>query len=381
MKKKLGKTGISLPALGLGTGDFFWNSDLSDVQKISLIQKAIELGVCLIDTAEGYGDGKAEELVGEAIQGVRQQVVIASKFSPEHHRFDDVLKSCEKSLKRLKIDSIDLYQVHWPNPSISIEETMKALSKLVDDKMVKAVGVSNYSLREISEIQNYLGDVPLSSVQMEYNLFERTIEENGIFDYCQKNEVSLLAYSPLDQGQLNCIHPEKYSLLDKIVQKYGKAVPQIILGWLMSRKQVVPVMRTTSLKHLEQNAAVLHFELSAEDVALMDQAFPIDYSLVDTAKIQVALQGEWNHKVYQTLEQALENKLGFVPSPGDLAKAISQGDCLKPVRLKKRQDVSNGSEYDLVAGRIRYWAWVIAHGQDRKPIPAYIREDYKAKTL
>lgn len=376
MKKSLGNTSLQLSSLGMGTGDFFWNSSLSEEKKVEIIQTGIEHGITFIDTAEGYGNGSAEITVGHAIEGLREKVVIASKFSPEHHAYDDVLRAAEGSLKRLKTDYIDLYQIHWPNPSVPLKTTMRALKKLFRDGVMKAVGMSNFSLREIKEAQDYLEEVPLSAVQMEYNLFERTIEENHILDHCNENKISLLAYSPLDQGQLSAIHPNRYQVLKDLAEKYDKTVPQIILRWLMSRQQVVPITRTTTITHLLQNAEAMTFDLSEDEIKKIDVTFPIEYAQVPTGKIQVALKGEWDHPVYQTLEQALENKLNFVPSPQDLAVSIQKGDCLKPVRLKRRRDTSDGYEYDLVAGRIRYWAWVIAHRQDMKPIPAYIREEH-----
>lgn len=368
------KTSAPLSQIGLGTGDFFWNSGLTEDQKVHLIQTAVENGINFIDTAEGYGDGSSESTIGKALHGMRDRVVLATKFSPEHHLYDDVLRSCENSLKRLKTDQIDLYQMHWPNPSVPLQETARALVRLANEKLIAAVGVSNCSLRELEQMRNYLGAVPLVAVQTEYNLLERTVEQNGILDFCNLNGSLMLAYSPLDQGQLSVLNSVQYSLLQDIANKYNVTIPQLILRWVTNRKFVVAITRTTSIKHLLDNARATRFVMLDQDVRRIDEMFPIEYSYVPTEKIKVSLCGEWNHQVYQTLEEAIENRLRFVPSPTGLAKSIMMGDCLKPVRLKRKQDNTDGYEYELVAGRIRYWAWVIAQGENSKPIPAYIRE-------
>ena len=376
MKKILGKTTIQISAIGFGTGDFFWDSDLSDTQKVELIRLAIEKGINIVDTAEEYGNGSSEVIVGEATQDIRDQVVIASKFSPQHHSHEDVLRCCDESLKRLKTDFIDIYQIHWPNPAIPLKETMEALINLYQDGKIRAIGISNYSLRGIKKAQKYLGNILLSSLQMEYNLFERTIEENGILSYCKKNNISLLAYSPLDQGQMSVISHNRKALLMDIAKKHGRSLHQIILNFIISRSPVVAIMRTTSKRHLVENVQAMTLELSKKEVRLIEKTFPIEYYYIPINRIKVSLSGEWNHMVYQTLDQAIENKLGFTPSPKELAKSINKGDYLKPVRLKRSKDSNSSYDFDLVGGRIRYWAWVIAHGEKCPEIPAYIRENY-----
>ena len=376
IKKYLGETTNQISAIGLGTGDFFWNSKLTNTQKVELIRLAIEKGINIVDTAEEYGNGASEIIVGEAIQDIRDQVFIGSKFSPQHHRYDDVLRSCDTSLKRLKTDFIDIYQIHWPNPAISLKETTEALKKLHEDGKIRAIGISNYSLVEIKKVIEYLEGVPLSSLQMEYNLFERTIENNGILGFCEDNKISLLAYSPLDQGQMSVISPHRKVLLLDIAKKYDKLSHQIILNFLINRSPVVTIMRTTSKKHLLQNIQAMKFKLGENDIISIEKAFPIEYYNIPVNRIKVSMSGEWNHKVYQTLEQAIENKLGFTPSPKDLAESIKESEYLKPVRLKRSTDPNSNQDFELVGGRIRYWAWVIAHGNNCPDIPAYIRGNY-----
>ena len=376
MKKNLGITNIQLSAIGLGTGDFFWNSKLTNTEKVELIRLSIENEINFIDTAEEYGNGASERIVGEATKDIRDKVFIASKFSPQNHRYDDVLRSFDKSVKRLKTDYIDIYQIHWPNPAISLKETIEALKKLHEDGKIRAIGISNYSLVEIKKVIEYLEGVPLSSLQMEYNLFERTIENNGILSFCENNNISLLAYSPLDQGQMSVISPNRQAVLIKLAKKHGQSLHQIILNFLINRFPVVAIMRTTSKKHLLQNIKALKFQLSKDDLNLINKTFPIEYYNIPVNCIKVSISGEWDHKAYQTLDQAIENKLGFTPSPKALAKSIKESKYLKPVRLKRSTDPNSSHDFELVGGRIRYWAWVIAHGNNCPEIPAYIRENY-----
>ena len=376
IKKNLGKTTNQISGIGLGTGDYFWNSSLSNTQKVELIRLAIEKGINIVDTAEEYGNGASEIIVGEATQDIRDQVFIASKFSPQHHHYDDVLRSCDMSLKRLKTDFIDIYQIHWPNPAISLKETTEALKKLHKDGKIRAIGISNFSLVEIKKVLEYLEGVPLSSLQMEYNLFERTIENNGILDFCEENKISLLAYSPLDQGQMSVISPNRKALLLEIAKNYGKSLHQIILNFIIRRSPVVAIMRTTSKKHLLQNIKALKFKLSINDLRSIEKTFPIEHYNIPVNCIRVSMSGEWNHMAYQTLDQAIENKLDFTPSPKDLAESIKKSEYLKPVRLKRLTDPNSSHDFELVGGRIRYWAWVIAHGNNCPDIPAYIRENF-----
>jgi len=172
------------------------------------------------------------------------------------------------------------------------------------------------------------------------------------------------------------LSPVQKAVLRDIAKKYSKTVHQIILNFLIGRHPVVTVMRTTSKIHLKENIQSLTFKLSKQDVKMIENTFPIEYHYIPVNDITVSLNGEWNHDVYQNLDQAIENKFGFTPSPADLAKSIKNIGYLKPVRLKLSTDVSSSNKYELVGGRIRYWAWVIAHGDNCPAIPAYIRNNY-----
>lgn len=359
--KRLKKTNQKVAVVGQGTMGI-------DDRDIKALKLGIELGMTFIDTAEGYGAGHSEELVGKAVKGMRNKVFISTKFSPEHSSYNNVLRAAEGSLKRLKTDYIDLYHVHWPNPSVSIEETMQAMEKLVSQGKIRYIGVSNFSLAQLKEAQRALSQNSIFSIQMEYNLFDHFIEDE-ILPYCEKEQIITIAYSPLDQGR---IAPDKGGKLEAIARKYQKSISQMALNWLISHPTVIIIPKATEEKYIRENAETGDFKMSEDDFNKISELYARKPIYVPVDKIEVSTKGQGNRKVYQTVEQALANKLNFVPSPFDLGQYIRDHsqDNIKPIRLI--HDKTGKREYSLVEGRVRYWAWVIAH-KGRKPIPAYIR--------
>ena len=198
--KNIRSHGEKIPAIGQGTGigGFFAKSATYGKKHEEAIRYGLDLGMTLIDTAEEYGQGEAEKTVGRVIQNIRGQVFIASKVSSENLKYQDVISSLEGSLKRLGTDYIDLYQIHWPNPLIPLEETMKAMEALVREGKIRFVGVCNFRIEELKQAVALFGD-RLVAMQAEYNLFDRTIEM-GLLPYCDDLGLLTIAYSPLDQG-------------------------------------------------------------------------------------------------------------------------------------------------------------------------------------
>lgn len=372
MLKQLGNTDLYIPAIGQGTAFDF--TKITKNNAAAIVRKGIEAGLTFIDTAESYGGGYAEEAVGEATKGIRNKVVIATKFSPEHSARKEVIRACEASLKKLQSDYIDLYQFHWPNPAVPAEETVSALRQLLKEGKVRYIGAGNCAGEELKKLQELVGKEKLVSLQTEYNLFERTVEQNGVLEFCEQNKISLIAYSPLDQGRFADMKSGQKQVLERIARKYGKTAAQIILRWLISRTPVIAIPKTSHLERVKENAEGMSFDLGAEEIGLIDKAFFVKLEFVPVEKINLPEVTETNSKVkYRTLEEALENKLGFTPSPKDLAETLKRGSFLKPVHLVPSRDRVRGYEFDIVGGRIRYWAWVIAFG-DKKPLPAYIRD-------
>ncbi len=368
LNRNLGQTKI-LP-LGMGTGyDFSKIKSSKDVIKV--IRSGIEMGLSLIDTAENYGQGIAENIVGKAIKELRNKVFIATKFSPEHSSYQQVIKACEGSLKRLNTDYIDLYQLHWPNPKVPLEETLKALQDLKKVGKIKNIGLGNLSKKELSKSLKILGK-SLVSLQTEYNLFERTIEQSGLLSFCQKNGISVIAYSPLDQGRLTSMDKKQITLLNKLSKKYNSTFAQIILSWLISHQGVLAIPKTSNLNHLNENFQSLKIKLTKKDLEKINKTFYLKLELIPIDQIRISEKGEWHQYTYQTLKEALENKYNFVPSPLDLSQSIKEAEFLKPVRIIPSK--TKKYKYDLIGGRIRYWAWRIAFGGN-KSIPAYIRKN------
>ena len=360
-------TKISPIGLGTGTG-FKQIGRKQDQELIYILQKASDLGISLIDTAEIYFDGHAEKLIGKAFKNNREKVFIATKFSPEHSNYKGVLRAAEGSLNRLNTDYIDLYQIHWPNPSVPIEDTLKALEKLKKDGKVRNIGVCNFSLRQLKDIQKKT-KLPIISLQNEYNLLERSIELD-LLPYCEKNNITTIAYAPLNSG--NILQNKKYSkVLSKLSKKYKRSISQIILNFLTSHPSVVVIPATINITHLEENARSTEFILEKKDIQLIAETSASKLINIDTSKIKVASLD--NHAAYKTVEEALANKLNFFPSPKMLSEDIKKGDFLKPVKvrvLKKKEAIF---EYELLGGRIRFWAWIIAN-KGEKPIPAIIED-------
>jgi aryl-alcohol dehydrogenase-like predicted oxidoreductase len=297
----LGTTGIDVTPIGFGTwawGDsLFWGygKDYGETELRQAFQAAIDLNITFIDTAEIYGLGKSEELLGKFIKETRATTQIATKYMPLPWRFrsEDVADAVTASLKRLKMPSVDLYQVHFPAPSfLSQEGLMNALADEVEQGRIKAVGVSNYNAEQLREAHKLLArrGVPLAVNQMRYSLITREIETNGVLAAARELDVTILAYSPLAQGLLT----GKYTasnpptgarsmdkrfqaaglqklqpMLDKLNElgdKYSKTPAQVALNWLMCQPGVIPIPGVKNRMQVEQNAGALGWELSADEV-------------------------------------------------------------------------------------------------------------------
>ncbi|MEM0111369.1 MAG: aldo/keto reductase [Candidatus Parvarchaeota archaeon] len=260
--KEFDKTGRKISILGVGT----WQLSQDKAENIRSIQYAISRGINFIDTAEIYG---TEPIVGEAISSFdREKLFIASKVWPTHFDHDSLIKACEDSLSRLHTDYIDLYQLHWPNRSVPISETMAAMEELADDGKIRYIGVSNFSLDELKEAQKVMRKHEIVSNQVEYNIVTRDIETSGMFDYCKANDTAIIAYSPLSHGK---IFGNK-SLLDdlaKVGRKYKASAAQIALAWLLSRDNTFPIPKASSSKHMEENIASVNIKLKEEDISFL----------------------------------------------------------------------------------------------------------------
>jgi diketogulonate reductase-like aldo/keto reductase len=263
--KELGDTGVAVPEIGLGTWQYRGG--------VEPLRKGIELGAFLIDTAELYG---TEGVVGEAIRGLRERVFVATKVTGSHLRYDEVLRAAAGSLERLGVERIDLYQVHWPNPSVPMRETMRAMEELVDQGKVRFIGVSNFYLKDLEEAQAALRKHRIVSNQVKYSLFQRGIEADTL-PYCQKNKITVIAYSPLDKGRLAAPpwfrQRRQFSVLQRIAGETGKSVAQVALNWCIAKPGVVAIPKSDRLDRIVENCGASGWRLAPEQLAALDEAF------------------------------------------------------------------------------------------------------------
>lgn len=263
--KSLGNTGVMVPEIGLGVWKYRGG--------VEPLRRGIELGAVLIDTAEMY---RTEDVVGQAVKGIRDRVFIATKVSGSHLRHDEVLRAAEASLRQLRTDSIDLYQVHWPNSRVPIKETMRAMEALVDRGLVKYLGVSNFSVSELREAQAAMSKYPIVSNQVLYNLNSREIERD-LLPYCQQHNVTIIAYTPLDDGRLAATSRFRRSrgmrALEQIAAEVQKTLAQVALNWCTARSYVIAIPKSDSVARTEENCRASGWRLSQAQIRLLDEAF------------------------------------------------------------------------------------------------------------
>jgi len=257
-----------IPVLGLGT----WRmgggmeADRSQDEKYTrAIRAAIEMGYTHIDTAEMYGGGHTEEVIGRVIKDIdREQLFITTKVWSSNLRYRSVLKAMESSLRHLGTDYVDLYLIHWPNPSIPLEDTFKALNELVASGKTRRVGVSHFDLKDLQRAQS-LSATPIATNQVRYSLLSREPARNGVLKYCQDNNIILTAYSPLKEGVLSI------RKLKELAQKYKASPAQIALSWLLSKPKVISIPMSTNIDHLKSNLDAVELELSADDIETLNR--------------------------------------------------------------------------------------------------------------
>lgn len=256
---------VKVPAIGLGTwkmGGNFVADRSQDGKYIEAIQYAISRGITHIDTAEIYGAGHAEELVGKAIKKFdRKKLFITTKVSP-HHLFTkgQIESACKNSLKRLQTDYIDLCLIHWPNPLASIKNVMAVFGQLVDEGKVKNIGVSNFSARQLKNAQKY-SKANIVCNQVHYSLLTRGPQKE-LLNFAQKEKIILCAYSPLEQGEVIDQLGDK---LRKIAKKYSKTPVQAALRWLLDQEQVITIPKASSKEHIDEILGSLGWSLKKED--------------------------------------------------------------------------------------------------------------------
>lgn len=270
--RPFGYTKIPLPAIGQGTWDLPEHGSRLE-EAVRALRRGVELGMTHIDTAEMYGGAKVEEILGDAIRDLpRAQLFLTTKVLPSNASYKGTIAACERSLGRLGTEYVDLYLLHWPS-SFPIEETMSALEQLVADGKTRFIGVSNFDVEDIRAAQGVLRKERLACNQVLYHLKERGIEAR-LVPFCKREEIAVVAYTPFGRGSF-AAEMRGGSVLSEIGQKYGKTARQVALRFLTRDPGFFTIPKASGLAHVEENAAATDFELSADDIAVIDGAFAV----------------------------------------------------------------------------------------------------------
>ncbi|MBV9402656.1 MAG: aldo/keto reductase [Candidatus Eremiobacteraeota bacterium] len=266
-----GTSGVELPRIGQGTWEFP-EAGVRLREAKAAIRRGIDLGMNHIDTAEMYGAGRVEEIVGDAIGGLkRPSVFLTTKMLPSNASFKKTIAACDRSLQRLRTDYIDLYLLHWPS-SVPIAETMSALEHLVEQGKVRFVGVSNFDVEELDEARSSLRRIPLVCNQVLYHLRERNIESR-LLPFCKAHDIAIVAYTPFGRGRFPA--GRSGAVLQQIAAQKHKTVRQVILNFLTRDPGVFSIPKAAQIAHVEENAGAAGWELSNDDVRRIDEAFPV----------------------------------------------------------------------------------------------------------
>lgn len=254
--------GGKIPVLGLGTWMMGERRERAATE-IAALKLGLDLGLTLIDTAEMYGDGGAEEIVAQAIAGRRERIFLVSKVLPQNASRKGTLKACEASLKRLGTDRLDLYLLHWRG-SVPLAETIDAFETLKHAGKIRHWGVSNFAVKDMEALKG----AAVASNQVLYNLTRRGIEWD-LLPWCRERGIPVMAYSPIEQGRV-LSNPT----LARLARARGASAAQLALAWVLSRPGVLAIPKAATLDHVRENAAALEMSLTAEERAALDAAFP-----------------------------------------------------------------------------------------------------------
>ncbi|HKR73887.1 MAG TPA: aldo/keto reductase [Candidatus Nitrosocosmicus sp.] len=275
MKRKFGWTNVEIPVIGQGTWMIESGSrDDAEHLAIEALQLGLDLGLTHIDTAEMYGNGKVEELVGEAIAGRRDEVFLVSKVLPSHASFEGTLNACKQSLKRLKTDWLDLYLLHWPSSSIPLRDTMRAMEKLVAEGLVRFIGVSNFDLEELKEAEDSLRDERIACDQVLYHLRYRGIERR-LLPYCTERGISVVGYAPFGHGNFPSPQSAGGRVLAEIAKLHGRTPRQVALNFLTRHPSIFTIPKNRLPERARENSGGVGWALTEDDVAAINQAFPV----------------------------------------------------------------------------------------------------------
>jgi diketogulonate reductase-like aldo/keto reductase len=259
-------SGEAVPALGQGTWGMGEQARRAADEALAL-RLGLDLGLTLIDTAEMYGDGGAEEVVADAIAGRRNEVFLVSKVLPENASRRGTIDACERSLRRLGTDRIDLYLLHWRG-SVSLSETLEAFSELMEAGKIRHWGVSNLDTDDMEELVELPGAADCATNQVLYNLTRRGVEFD-LLPWCRKRSIPIMAYSPIEQGRML-----GHTALKTVAARHDATPAQVALAWLLRQPDIIVIPKAMNPAHVKENRVALDLRLTGDDLADLDKAFP-----------------------------------------------------------------------------------------------------------
>jgi len=265
-----GWTGIQVPIIGQGT----WKMEGdSAAEALAALQAGLDAGMTHVDTAELYGSGRVESLVARAIAGRREQIFLVSKVMPNHASRNGTVQACEATLRRLGTDHLDCYLLHWPG-SHPLEDTIAAFEQLVRDGKIRSWGVSNFDVDELEEALAIAGPRRVACNQVLYHLRARDIEDR-VLPWCAEHEVALVGYSPFGSGDFPQPQSRGGKVLGEIARKHGVTPHQVALAFLVRDPHVFGIPKSAKVARARENAAAAALRLSGEEIARLDEAFPV----------------------------------------------------------------------------------------------------------
>jgi diketogulonate reductase-like aldo/keto reductase len=298
--KPLNGTKEKIPEIGIGT----WKMGVNPEKEEAAIKIAIKTGMHFIDTAEMYA---TEWIVSKAIKN-QDKIFVATKASPSHFSYKDLTNACNESLRNLDTKRIDLYQLHWPNHSIPIKETMRAMEDLVDQGKIKHIGVSNFNVDELVEAQNAMKKYDIVSNQVEYSILVRDIEKE-LLEYCNNNKITTIAYSPLATG---AIYSPKYkNVLDTLTaigKEHDKTPTQVALNWLISKEGVVAIPKASTKDHTIENAGASGWHITQSEMAELDALKERKAALAGFFSPVIKSHGIWSDVAQSLNERKSKNQ-------------------------------------------------------------------------
>lgn len=270
---KFGWTNADVPVIRQGTWMIESNREYDATNfAIESLQLGLDLGMTHIDTAEMYGNGTVEEIIGESIKGRREEVFLVNKVLPSNSSYNGTIKACERSLNRLKTDWLDLYLIHWSSSEYPVHETIRAMEKLVRDGKIRYIGVTNFNVKDLIEAEKSLRDKTIACNQVLYNPNSRGIERK-LLPYCNSKKIAVVGYSPFGHGNIPPLQSDKGQLLAEIAEHHQRTPYQIILNFIINQVKIFTIPKTIDPKRIKENSESIDWNLTIDEITEINRIF------------------------------------------------------------------------------------------------------------